>query len=190
MSRALSEVLSSLVRAMEGKGIQMGKKSTKENKNIYFESREKAGMTRAQASEQLGFISDSRLEKIETEKTTIQPEDVIAMSKVYKKPELCNYYCTHECAIGKDTVPEVKMSSLSEIVLAMLASLNSLEIQKNRLIEITADGEISDDELPDFVRIKKQLDHIDLTVESLKLWIENMIADGKINEKMLNDLSE
>ncbi len=167
----------------------MGKKSTKENKNIYFESREEAGLTRAQASEAIGFISDSRLEKIESEKTTIQPEDVVAMAKAYKKPELCNYYCTHECAIGRDSVPEVKMSSLSEIVLAMLASLNSLEIQKNRLIEITADGKVSDDELPDFVKIKKQLDQIDVTVESLKLWMENMVADGKINESLLNTLS-
>ena len=167
----------------------MGKKSIKENKNIYFESREEAGLTRAQASELLEFISDSRLEKIETEKTTIQPEDVVALSKAYKKPELCNYYCTHECAIGKESVPEVKMSTLSEIVLGMLASLNSLEVQKNRLIEITADGEISDDELPDFVKIKKQLDQIDVTVESLKLWMANMVADGKINESLLNKLS-
>lgn len=167
----------------------MGKKSIKENKNIYFESREEAGLTRAQASELLEFISDSRLEKIETEKTTIQPEDVVALSKAYKKPELCNYYCTHECAIGKESVPEVKMSTLSEIVLGMLASLNSLEVQKNRLVEITADGEISDDELPDFIKIKKQLDQIDVTVESLKLWMANMVADGKINESLLNKLS-
>ncbi|WP_035766869.1 helix-turn-helix domain-containing protein [Butyrivibrio sp. NC2002] len=167
----------------------MGKKSIKENKNIYFESREEAGLTRAQASELLEFISDSRLEKIETEKTSIQPEDVVALSKAYKKPELCNYYCTHECAIGKESVPEVKMSTLSEIVLGMLASLNSLEVQKNRLVEITADGEISDDELPDFIKIKKQLDQIDVTVESLKLWMANMVADGKINESLLNKLS-
>ncbi|MBE5859317.1 MAG: helix-turn-helix domain-containing protein [Butyrivibrio sp.] len=167
----------------------MGKKSIKENKNIYFESREEAGLTRAQASELLEFISDSRLEKIETEKTSIQPEDVVALSKAYKKPELCNYYCTHECAIGKESVPEVKMSTLSEIVLGMLASLNSLEVQKNRLVEITADGKISDDELPDFIKIKKQLDQIDVTVESLKLWMANMVADGKINESLLNKLS-
>ena len=81
------------------------------------------------------------------------------------------------------------MSTLSEIVLGMLASLNSLEVQKNRLVEITADGEISDDELPDFIKIKKQLDQIDVTMESLKLWMANMVADGKINESLLNKLS-
>jgi hypothetical protein len=110
------------------------------------------------------------------------------MARAYKRPELCNYYCTHECRIGKDTVPEVKASSLSEIVLGMLAALNSLDSQKNRLIDITADGVISDDELPDFVNIQKQLDQIDLTVESLKVWVASTIADGKINKDKLGKL--
>ena len=166
----------------------MGKKSVKENKNIYFEAREKAGLTRAEASELIGTISESRLEKLETGKTAILPEDVVDMARAYKRPELCNYYCTHECRIGKDTVPEVKASSLSEIVLGMLAALNSLDSQKNRLIDITADGVISDDELPDFVNIQKQLDQIDLTVESLKVWVASTIADGKINKDKLGKL--
>ncbi|MBE5843497.1 MAG: helix-turn-helix domain-containing protein [Butyrivibrio sp.] len=166
----------------------MGKRSIKEDKNIYFESREEAGLTRAQASEIIGTISESRLEKLETGKTTLYPEDVVDMAAAYKKPELCNYYCTHECRIGKDNVPEVKISSLSEIVLGMLSALNSMETQKNRLIEITADGEISDDELPDFVEIQNQLNQIDLTVESLKIWVANTIAEGKIDKKKLNEL--
>ena len=43
----------------------MGKKSIKENKNIYFQSREEAGLTRAQASEAMEYVSESRIEKIE-----------------------------------------------------------------------------------------------------------------------------
>ena len=167
---------------------KMGKKSIKEDKNVYFVAREEAGLTRAQASELIGTISESRLEKLETGKTAIVPEDVVDMALAYKKPELCNYYCTHECRIGKDSVPEVKNASLSEIVLGMLAALNSLDDQKNRLIDITADGVISDDELPDFVSIEKQLDLIDSTVESLKIWVASTIADGKINKTKLQNL--
>ncbi len=167
----------------------MGKKSIKTNKNIYFETRENAGLTRAQASELIGTISESRLEKMETGKTAIYPEDVLDMAAAYKKPELCNYYCTHECRIGQDSVPEVRMSSLSEIVLGMLSALNSLDRQKDRLIDITADGEVSDDELPDFVNIQKQLEQIDLTVEALKLWVANTIAEGKIDREKLDELT-
>ena len=166
----------------------MGKKSVRENKNIYFESREEQGLTRAQASELLGTISESRLEKMETGKTSIYPEDVVEMARAYKKPGLCNYYCTHECRIGQTSVPEVKASTLSEIVLGMLSSLNALERQRDRLIDITADGEISDDELQDFADIQRQLENIDMTVESLKLWVAKTISEGKINEEKLNRL--
>ncbi len=166
----------------------MGKKSIKENKSIFFESREEAGLTRAQASELLVTISESRLEKMETGKTAIYPEDVVDMARAYRKPGLCNYYCTHECRIGKTSVPEVKESTLSEIVLGMLSSLNALDRQRDRLIDITADGVISDDELKDFADIQKQLESIDSTVESLKLWVASTIADGKINAEKLNTL--
>ena len=166
----------------------MGKKSIKENKNIYFEAREEAGLTRAQASELMEVISESRLEKMETGKTAVYPEDVVEMSKAYKKPGLCNYYCTHECRIGQDNVPEVKESPLSEIVLGMLSSLNALDRQRDRLIDITADGKISDEELPDFAEIQKQLENIDMTVESLKLWVAKTISEGKMDGERLNDL--
>ena len=166
----------------------MGKRSIKENKNNYFEGSDSLGLSRAQASELMEGISESSLEKMETGKTNIYPEDVVLMAKAYKRPDLCNYYCTHECAIGKTSVPEVKISSLSEIVLGMLSSLNSLERQKDRLIEITADGQISDDELEDFANIQKQLEHIDATVEALKLWVNGTIAEGKINKEKLDAL--
>jgi len=108
----------------------MGKKSTKENKNIYFQSREEAGFTRAQASEEMEYITESRIEKIESGVTQVQPADVVAMAKAYKKPELCNYYCVNECEIGQKMVPEIRISSLSEIVLGLLSSLNALEIHE------------------------------------------------------------
>ena len=166
----------------------MGRKSGQINKTIYLQSREDAGLTRYEASEKLGFISESRLEKIENEKTTIQPEDVLAMATAYHRPDLCNYYCVHECAIGKDHVPEVKMKNLSQIVLGMLATLNSLDKEKERLIEITADEIIGDEELTDFVRIQDQLEKIQLTVETLKLWINKTIASGEIDQKRLEEI--
>ena len=54
----------------------MGRKSTKENKNIYQISREKMNYTRETAAEKLGFISSDRIEKIENEKTLPHPEAI------------------------------------------------------------------------------------------------------------------
>lgn len=159
----------------------MGRKSTKENKNIYQTSREDAGFTREAAAEALEFISSDRIEKIESEKSLPHPDEILAMADCYKNPTLCNYYCSHECPIGQEYVPEVKLKDLSQITLEMLASLNTLEKEKNRLIEITVDGIISEDEKEDFERIQNQLAQIALAVDSLQLWVQKAVADGKIS---------
>lgn len=103
------------------------------------------------------------------------------MDEKYGNPELCNYYCSQQCDIGRKYVPEVKIKDLSKIVLEMLASLNSMHKKQERLIEITADGEISNDEMDDFVSIQEELEKISITVETLQLWSEQMIASGKID---------
>ena len=159
----------------------MGRKSTRENKNIYQISREEAGLTREGASEKLKFLSADRIEKIESEKSLPHPDEILALSDCYKNPSLCNYYCSHECPIGQEYVPEVKLKDLSQITLETLASLNALEKEKNRFIEITVDGVISDDEKEDFERIQNQLAQISLAVDSLQLWVQQAIADGKIS---------
>ena len=160
----------------------MGRKSTKENKNIYQISREEANLTREAAAEELEFISADRIEKIESEKSLPHPDEILAMADCYKNPALCNYYCSHECPIGQEYVPEVTFKELSQITLEMLASLNSLEKEKNRLIEITVDGVISDDEKKDFEKIQEQLAQISLAIDSLELWVQKAIVDGKITE--------
>lgn len=168
----------------------MGKKSIKENKNIYQLSREKLEFTREKASEQMAYISADRIEKIESEKSLPHPDEILAMAKCYKAPDLCNYYCSHECPIGQEKVPELKIKDLSQIVLEMLASLNAVDHEKNRLIEITVDGEISKDEMLDFVAIKNQLDKISLSVNTLQLWVDKTIADGKIDPELLETLNK
>lgn len=161
----------------------MGRKSTRENKNIYQTSREAVELTREAAAEQLQFISSDRIEKIENEKSLPHPDEILAMADCYKNPALCNYYCSHECPIGQEYVPEVKSKELSQITLEMLASLNSLDKQKARLVEITVDGIISEDEMEDFKKIQEQLEYISMAIDSLQLWVQKAIMDGKIAEE-------
>ena len=164
----------------------MGKRSTKENKNIYQLYREEAELTREKASEKMEYISADRIEKIESEKSYPHPDEILVMADCYKKPNLCNYYCSHECPIGKEFVPEVRLKDLSQIVLEMLASLNAIDKDKNRLIEITADGKLTADEYRDFASIENQLNKISLSADALKLWLQQTIMDGKIDKKELD----
>ena len=158
----------------------MGKKSTKENKNIYQLNREKLELTRERASELLESITADRIEKIESGRCLPHPDEILVMAQKYKNPSLCNHYCSQECPIGIQYVPKIEPKILSQIVLEMLASLNSLEREKTRLIEITVDGIISEDEKEDFERIQNQLSQISLAVDSLQLWVQKAIVDGKI----------
>lgn len=61
----------------------MGKKSTKENKTKYHLAREELGWSREYASEQLGMITPERLERIESEKVTPDPKEILAMAETY-----------------------------------------------------------------------------------------------------------
>ena len=156
----------------------MGRKSNKEDKSVYQEYREKLNLTREKASELMEFISPAKLEKIENGKVAVQPEDVIAMAQCYKAPELCNYYCSQECPIGQQYVPEIKVKDLAQIAIETLNSLNRISKEKDRLLEIVEDGQVTPDEYKDFFEIKKTLEKIALSVDTLQLWVDKSIADG------------
>lgn len=159
----------------------MARVSTKENKNIYQITREGLSLTRETASELLEGITPERIEKIENERSLPHPDEVLVMAEGYKQPGLCNHYCANQCPIGQQYVPEIKIKDLSQIVLEMLASLNSMNKRKERLIEITVDGKVSGDELEDFIGIQEELERISIAVETLQLWSERMLATGAID---------
>ena len=82
------------------------------------------------------------------------------------------------------------MKDLSQIVLEILAFSNDIERQKDRLVDITVDGKISDAELRDFVYIQKQLEKVSVAVETLQLWSQAMLLSGKIDEEAYQKLME
>ena len=161
----------------------MARVSTKENKTIYHKTRESLGLTRETASELLETIAPERIEKIENQRCLPHPDEVLVMAEKYKQPSLCNYYCANQCPIGAQYVPEVKVKDLSQIVLETIASLNKMQKQKDRFIEITVDGQISLDELADFVNIHQELEKISVAVETLQLWCEQMLDTGFIDRE-------
>ncbi len=162
----------------------MGKASIKKNKNIYQLTREELGLSRAQATEYIpndprypgmDGIPEYKLVKIENDTVVVQPDDVVAMAKRYNKPELRNHYCCYECAIGKIDAPEVSYSGgIHEILVNMAVVLRNVNHNKIRLMEILADGKLSEDEKEDFDRIYEELEQVSMTVEALQLWCEKM----------------
>ena len=165
----------------------MGKQFTRENKNICQLCREAQGLTREKASELMDGVSASRIEKIEYGTQNPTPYDVIQMADCYKRPDLCNYFCSHQCLIGDRYVPEVEMSELSSIILETVASLNEIDPLTSRLLQIARDGKISDDEMKDFAFISKKLDDISLAVSALNLWVDKTVAENGLNIELLKE---
>jgi len=165
----------------------VGKKSTKENKNIYQMCREDLGLSRQAAADLLEVINEDRIERIE-KGALPRPDEIVIMAEKYGAPYLHNYYCVNECEIGQKYVPAVEPKELPRITLEMLAIMNRLTREKERLIEITFDGEISEAELPDFVALEKQLDDMAAVIASLKLWVQTEIGNERIDREKYEQL--
>ena len=73
----------------------MGRASVKQNKNKYQLAREELGLSREKASELLETVTPERIEKIESEKCRPYPDEVLTMAQKYRRPGLCNYYCSN-----------------------------------------------------------------------------------------------
>lgn len=168
----------------------MGRISTRESKTIYQICREESGLSREKASELMDGMSTSRIEKIEYEAQRPTPYDIVQMADCYKRPDLCNYYCSHRCEIGDRYVPEVEVSELSNIILETIASLNDISPLTNRLIQIARDGRITDDEIPDFAYISSKLDEVSLAVNALNLWVEKTAGQNQLNFSLFNSEKE
>lgn len=169
----------------------MGRKSIKENKNVYQEARDELGWSRKKAADEIlnvengkyGYVDEYKLVKIEEESIKIQPEDIVALSKAYNKPELRNYYCCHQCDIGAIDAPEViYKDNVHEILVNMAISLESVNTKKTRLMEILADGKVDDAEIADLNKILEELEKISMTVEAIQLWCEKVKRLGNKNK--------
>lgn len=162
------------------KGCTMADEKSKEYASVYEEIRnEKLNWTRAKAALELEWINEDRLERIEKNRVAVRPDEIVRMAEVYDEPSLCNHYCAMQCPIGQDgKVPYIgqpEQSELPIIVLQMIASLNNAGQMKDRLIEIAADGDVTDDELEEFEAIRQELDKITSTVKTLEMWAEKAI---------------
>jgi len=144
-------------------------------------AREKSGFTRESASEAIDGISPSRLEKLENGKTTMQPEDVVLLARAYKEPSLCNYYCTHECAIGRKSIPVLEEKELPQIAIEMVNAVSRLNSQRDVILQIAEDGAVKSDEYRDFADIKNNIDKLLLSAQTLQLWLDKAEAVGNIN---------
>lgn len=154
----------------------MGTNPTKAADNIYCRCRKEAAKyndrlhSREGAAESLGY-SASSLAGWELGTDRPSPEAVMMMSDLYHAPELRNHYCRNECPLGGDT-PELSICELDRITVKAMASLRKISHVREQLLDITEDGNITEDEKPALKDIIKTLDELSSIAQSLKAWTE------------------
>ena len=159
--------------------------------NVYKEARLKAAKKDARfksvASACRGKlrIDRSRLLKIEKDDSKKEsilpyPEEVVELARAYDAPELCDYFCTHSCPIGKEKNEEPLMhDDLAKISTRLLASLYFLQNAQNEIHSVLADSEITYNEQEKLKRIIDILHNIAYSASSLELWAEkNNLIDN------------
>lgn len=155
----------------------------KENNNIYFRARKNAAAynerlySRERASELLG-VSVSTLADYELGSTKVVPVDkVVLMADLYNCPELKTGYCKQECPIGKAMPLATQVTGIEGIALRLIREFDpdKMKQMKNSLIEIAADGVISEDEKPELEVILKRLDELAIAISEMKLIGEKVL---------------
>ena len=161
----------------------MDNECTIEPENIYFRCRKEAAMhnqklsSREGAAELLG-ISVSSLQKYELGVTKTVPVDmVVLMADLYNAPELVTGYCMRECPVHGFLPLATEEKNIQGITLRFLQGFNEsrLKTVKEDLIEITEDGIISNEELPQLKTILGKLDGLAEIISEMKIAGEKYI---------------
>ena len=154
----------------------MGREATKAAGNPWYEARKRAAeyddrlSSREGAAESLG-MSVSALADAELGLTKCMPVDkAVLMSDRYSAPQLLNYYCRHECPIGCRQSISDKLLGIERVTVKLLKSLRVDELTelKDNLVDIAADGKITEDEEPELKEIMEYLDELAKTISELQ----------------------
>ena len=169
----------------------MGRGATKAAGNVWYEARMEAAkwndklLSRAGAAEELNMSEDA-VKDAELGLNKCMPVDkAVLMADLYRKPELRNYYCLHECPIGRTLAISAETPGLERVTLKLLKNLRveDLEDIKEKMLDIAEDGKITEDERPDLEAILTYLDQVSKTVSELRILVEKALGDGWRDER-------
>lgn len=158
--------------------------AAKTSSNKFYQARSGAASYNEQLSSREGAadimsIDRGRLYRIESGIANPYPEEVHLMADLYNAPELENYYCTEMCPLGCG-MPKVELEDLDRIAIKALASFRKLDQTKEKLLDITEDGVITEDEKPDLESILSNLEELESVAQNLKVWAKKNL-DSQTN---------
>lgn len=144
--------------------------------NVFYKARCMASKHNEQLCSREGAaeimaINRGRLYRIEKGVSNPYPEEIHLMSGLYNAPELENYYCINICPLGSN-IPKADISSLDRISLRAVYILREMDSVQKLLVDITADGVVSSDEVEGMHKILGILEELEQVTQSLKIWVK------------------
>ncbi len=176
----------------------MGRKASKALENIYYMARFNAAKkdstftSREKTSRRLG-IERSRLARIELGIITPYAEEILVMAKNYDAMYLADSYCENICPIGKQRVlaslanSPAANESLERLALGFLSSVQSIDDITEKLINISKDGSVSNNEFESFHEVLVSMNSLSQNIKNIKEWI---LSDPSLKAKFYNDVKD
>lgn len=119
----------------------------------------------------LGFGRDA-IRRIENNLNKIMPVDTaVLLADLYKDPALLNYYCLHECPIGRKRPLSDDTVDIERATVKLTKALRKEPVQwiKHGLQDIAADGVISEDEFDKLDDIIDELREVSKIISELEI---------------------
>lgn len=128
----------------------------------------------------LGFGRDA-IRRIENNLNKVMPVDTaVLLADLYKDPSLLNYYCLHECPIGRKRPISDERIEIDRAAVKLTKVLRKETVQwfKHGLQDIAADGMVTPDEVEAFDRIVDELREVSKIISELEI-IRDKVKTGK-----------
>ena len=151
--------------------------------NRFYKARCKASSHNEQLSSREGAadlmsIDRGRLYRIESGVADPYPEEVHLMADLYNAPELRNYYCTEMCPLGV-CYEKADETSLDRITVMAMSAFEKTNETKQRLLQIVADGVVSEDEKGEMLAVLKNMGELEGIAQNLKNWVKKNLPEVK-----------
>jgi len=155
----------------------MGRGATKAASNPWYKARLEAAKWNDMLSSRAGaadmfHCSIDTIDRIENGLNKCMSVDMaVLMADKYNAPHLLNHYCLNECPIGCRQSLSEDVLSIERVTVKLLKGLrvDQLSDIKDKLVDIAADGVITDNEKPEIKEIISYLDELAKTVSELKI---------------------
>lgn len=142
---------------------------------MYAEAREAAGLTQKEAAERL-HVGLRTLRAYELGDVVPSPAIVLAMSKIYRMPDLTLRHCREACAIGQAYSYEVLdnvNSDLAHVILKLSEEMNEAREMLDRVLQLVVNKKSREDfteqEWREFREAIMEFIDVEHNVEMLKI---------------------